>query len=42
MFVLLVAGRSWADDLPHVRPEELGFSTNRLEDIDKYSQQSWS
>src|SRR5688572_19646118 len=41
MFGLLVVaflawGSSWADDLPRARPDELGFSAERLDALDRY------
>jgi CubicO group peptidase (beta-lactamase class C family) len=35
-FALLIAGRSWADDLPRARPEDVGLSTNSLDNIDRF------
>jgi CubicO group peptidase (beta-lactamase class C family) len=33
---VLMVGSAWADDLPHARPEDLGFSPERIDYIDKF------
>jgi CubicO group peptidase (beta-lactamase class C family) len=36
VFAILMMTRVWADDLPRARPEEVGFSSERLDYIDEF------
>jgi CubicO group peptidase (beta-lactamase class C family) len=36
VFIYFMVGCAWASDLPRARPEELGFSAERLDSMDKF------
>jgi CubicO group peptidase (beta-lactamase class C family) len=39
LFAVVIAAEAWADELPRARPEELGFSSQRLSQVDRLYQE---